>query len=99
MGGQAFHMRGEPNAFGFATKHTPGYDEETELFLDSDTRVKGLIDAELANLKLVLDTHDYFAVVFPTDGIGTGLSRMPEFAPEYLEYHTSEIFKLIRTHE
>lgn len=95
LGGQAGEMRNEPNAFGFATKFGPGY-EDKDLYFDGDIVVKASIDLEIQQLKLVLDTKKYQGVVWPLDGIGTGLAAMPQNAPNYLAYLTDQILKLIQ---
>ena len=80
MGGQAKEMRGAPNALGIPTKRSP------RLFL---------VDSDLAEVRPVLDAaaerlcdHDLAGgvVVFPTDGVGTGLANLHTHAPEIWDY-------------
>jgi len=74
-GGQAKEMRDEPNAIGVATKSSP-----YEYFHDKDL---------IKNVSVMWDDlHPaYFAVIagrtliIPSDGLGTGLSKLPEMAP------------------
>jgi hypothetical protein len=80
MGGQAKEMRGEPNAVGVATKKAPTH-LETDYFSDDAyeyhvRRVKEDFQDVVDHLQME------GVVVIPSDGIGTGLSRLPEFAPE-----------------
>lgn len=79
-GGQAGEMRGEPNAIGVATLHSPvrpfsdgTYHHNCEV-LDTDFKP---IFAALKAGKIV---------VFPNDGIGTGIADMPRRAPRTFAY-------------
>jgi hypothetical protein len=80
LGGQAKEMRGEPNAVGVRTKKKPSMSEDS-FFTDDDL--------ELFKMMMVLDLDRPFrhiqnggSVVIPTDGLGTGLSQLPERAPK-----------------
>lgn len=86
MGGQAKEMRGESNSFGFATKRTPLHGSIDCYFVDSP-EVNEIIKIEFNSLKEFLSANsNYFTtVVIPSDGIGTGLSKMPTYAPEGLK--------------
>lgn len=79
MGGQAGEMRGEPNAFGIPTKRAPGANPE-DYWSDNNLshNLKILEDKFQAVSNMLADGK---IVVFPLDGIGTGLSRMPELCP------------------
>jgi hypothetical protein len=77
MGGQAREMRGEPNALGIATKWNPGRDD-TDYFDDSDPRCAVILMRDIGKLFAAIGTT---RVVLPYDGIGTGLSQMPQRAP------------------
>ena len=75
MGGQAGAMRGEPNAFGIATLSAPGtpwLDEDFEHNFE-------VINNDILDLLGILE--EYNGLVFPTDGVGTGLARLQENAP------------------
>lgn len=79
MGGQAKEMRGEPNAVGIPTKFLPSY-EDKAFFNDDDLfRVKTKIDAQV--LKLFLHASEGGEIVWPSDGIGTGLADLKNKAP------------------
>lgn len=106
-GGQAAEMRGEPNAFGIATKRTCGHLPQ-DYFYDTEGDVKAVLRSEFARLEetlkeeLEVDKPDYFkyiGVVIPLDGIGTGLSRMPEFAPKMLAFIEKRFEQLQFTRE
>lgn len=84
MGGQAAYMRGEPNAVGVATKWTPSNDP-TAFFYDSQIdqiRHIWLKDTE----RLIQHLLESGTVVWPEDGIGTGLSAVPRYAPKVWEW-------------
>lgn len=79
MGGQAKEMRGEPNAVGIPTKHSPGtgpYDYFTD---DDIIRVSSTIIKEVVRLRSHLRAGG--TVVWPGDGIGTGLADLTYRAP------------------
>lgn len=79
LGGQAKEMRGEPNAVGIPTKMSP-----YTYFSDLDfAGVKSLIDDKI--LKLFLHASDGGGVVWPADGIGTGLAKLKNKAPAIWE--------------
>lgn len=71
LGGQAKACRGEPNAIGLPTKYTPyAYlsDVDYDLWL-------GVFQRRLAELQ------KWPVVVYPYDGIGTGLAALETSAP------------------
>ncbi|XAI95947.1 hypothetical protein [Microcystis phage Mwe-JY26] len=79
LGGQAKEMRGEKNAIGIATKWRPSMEEEA-FFSDKDYTAATRI------MRSDMDTALEYArkggvVVIPSDGLGTGLSQLPERAP------------------
>ena len=75
MGGQAAAMRNEPNAHGIATKASPGaFFSDLEFDLAAQ-----IIDADLVPVARKLAAGG--TVIFPLDGIGTGLSELPTRAP------------------
>lgn len=80
LGGQAKEMRGEPNAFGVATLEAPGVPWTDEGFTGNCQA----IDTDLRNLYYRRDQFE--AVVFPIDGIGTGLSLLNTEAPRTFAY-------------
>lgn len=81
FGGQARAMRGEPNGVGIPTKRKPLH-LESAYFTDSDfDEVKPLIDAAFEKLR----AHSG-PIVWPVDGIGTGLAELPQRAPRIYQY-------------
>lgn len=75
-GGQAKAMRGEPNAVGIPTKDSP-------MFYASETNALEYLTVWVEQFQKL----DYWLgacrgdVVWPADGIGTGLADMPTHAP------------------
>lgn len=75
LGGQAKEMRGEPNAIGIATLKSPG-----EFWNDADSAHQiAVLDEDFKPVFVALD-HDK-VVVFPLDGIGTGLADLERRSP------------------
>lgn len=97
MGGQAGAMRGEPNAVGVATKLRPSlhpeayFGEEPEQVLAQ----KRVIDEDMKPLFDKVKAGGI--VVWPADGIGTGLSELPQRAPTTFEYMEQKLAALIKT--
>jgi hypothetical protein len=84
FGGQAAEMRGEPNAHGIATKRLPQHGTPECYFNDVDCDIQIAVNADI---KALIDRAGaYEAIVIPADGIGTGLAKLPEKAPELLAY-------------
>lgn len=77
-GGQAI-IRDLPNAFGIPTKNAPSY-SPSSYFTDADLpRILPILDECFAELADHLDSGG--DVVWPEDGIGTGLAELPQRAP------------------
>jgi hypothetical protein len=83
-GGQARECRGEPNAVGIPTKWHPTMDEDAFLRDDQFERIKPGIDA--AFMHLVDHLRSGGTVVWPADGVGTGLAQLPQRAPRIHAY-------------
>lgn len=80
MKGQAAEMRGEPNAIGVATKWEPN-SEWNAYFHDGDyATIQRIIQQDLQRVHNAL--LEGKIVVWPADGIGTGLSQLPKKAPK-----------------
>jgi len=96
FGGQAKEMRGEPNAIGVATKRYPSM-TEASFFSDAYyDEIIGLVETDLQRVERVLKQgHD---VVWPEDGIGSGLSQMPERCPRLWAWLESERKRLERVY-
>lgn len=88
MGGQAGEMRGEPNAVGVATLKAPGV-----FWSDDDAaHQNAVIDADLRPVFERL--HDGGSVVFPLDGIGSGLADLERQSPAtwaHLQHRITEL--------
>lgn len=84
LGGQAGEARGEPNAVGVRTKRTPG-SAAGDFFSDDalDFNI-ALIDEDMTRITTHLANGGI--VVYPSDGVGTGLSEMPTRCPRTFEY-------------
>ena len=79
MSGQAREMRGEPNAVGIPTKASPNMSEKA-FFTDADFEAaKPHIDA--AFTRLYDHARHGGEIVWPWDGIGTGLAQLEKRAP------------------
>lgn len=86
MGGQAGEMRLEDNAVGVATKYAPSMDPDA-FFGDEPQQVLNqnrIIDNDMKPLYRKLRAGGI--VVWPADGIGTGLSQLPSRAPKTFSY-------------
>lgn len=79
LGGQAREMRGERNAIGIPTKREPTM-RPGAFFSDNDFD-QWLEVAEPAFDYLKMALIDGRTVVFPKNGLGTGLAQLPERAP------------------
>lgn len=89
LGGQAREMRGEPNACGVATLHAPG-----QFWIEADTpRQCRVIDADLARVVRKLG-HEDGTVIWPLEGIGTGLAMLEESAPSTMRHLRARIDQL-----
>lgn len=81
FGGQAKEMRGEPNAVGIPTKWKPNNERESFFYDFQFPAVKFLIDASFSQLNKHLGD-----IIWPEDGIGTGLARLTQTAPLIWRY-------------
>lgn len=86
LGGQAREMRGEPNAVGLITKRRPSHSFVTDYLTDDMLeQVMGLNDKDVG--RLVQHLINRGIVIWPEDGIGTGLAKLEEYAPKVLDYY------------
>ena len=84
-GGQAYAMRGEPNAIGIPTKKSPSYKASaffTDLEFDQNTAA---IDAAFAEITNAV-TDSIRVIVIPSDGLGTGRAQLERRAPRTFAY-------------
>jgi hypothetical protein len=91
-GGQAKHMRGEPNAYGVATKRKAAHGSPDCYFHDDEQDAWDTVKLDFDGLEVT--ARRYMKIVVPSDGIGTGLSKLPEYAPKLLEYINQRIERL-----
>lgn len=87
-GGQAKEMRGAPNAIGVVTKWAPTMD--LSAFFTDNYLCHSLVLRDLAKVDHAL--LEGRLVIVPADGIGTGLSQLPQRAPR-LNAMIAEFFK------
>ena len=92
MGGQAGEMRHERNAVGVATKASPSayFREDTA----STIAQKRAIDEDMK--PLFVKVNQGGIVVWPSDGIGTGLSDLPNKAPSTFDHIENKLTALLR---
>jgi hypothetical protein len=93
FGGQAKAMRGEKNAVGVATKYSPA-----DCFGDSPTETDAqnrIIDQDMKPLFDHVKAGGI--VIWPADGIGTGLANLPLAAPETFDYLQQKLAALLKT--
>lgn len=81
LGGQAKAMRGEPNALGVATKWAPHSGDSAFFSDDRIADIEPIFAADIAPAFQAIHEFDKL-VVLPTDGLGTGLSELPQRAPQ-----------------
>lgn len=87
-GGQAAEMRDEPNAVGVATLAAPG-----RYWSEADVEHQcGVIDEDMAALFAAL--HQGRAIIFPLDGIGTGLADLERRSPTTFQHLQRRIAEL-----
>lgn len=92
FGGQAKELRGEPNAVGIPTKWAPRK-EDAAYFSDEDLpKVAHLIDGAFRRLHVHLEAGR--DVVWPADGVGSGLAKLPDKAPKIYEYIQNKLDEL-----
>lgn len=88
-GGQAAEMRDEPNAVGVATLKAPGV-----YWIEADAeRQNAVIDADMAPAFIALRAGRH--VVFPLDGIGSGLAMLEPNAPSTW-VHLQNVIQLLK---
>lgn len=85
--GQAEACRGLANAHGIATLLQPG-----KYFQDKHyEQVIALVGRDLDGLADAINTGAFHTLVFPIDGVGTGLARMKEHAPHSYDYMCGQL--------
>lgn len=89
FGGQAGEARGCPNAVGIPTKISPSEYIFDDLVFENPERFRGPIVSAFSKLKAHLIAGG--SIVWPKDGVGTGLARLNITAPRL--YETIEAMK------
>lgn len=84
LGGQAKECRGEPNAIGIPTKWHPSMSPDAFFGDDIFDDVKPTIDGAFLELSGHLKKGG--TVIWPRDGVGTGLAKLEEKAPAIFKY-------------
>lgn len=83
LGGQAKEARGEVNSIGIPTKWFPSM-EENAFFSDTDYNfVAPVIRGEFKKISQYLFSG--YTVIWPADGVGTGLSELETRAPQIFD--------------
>jgi hypothetical protein len=91
-GGQAGELRDEPNGIGVATKYSPHQcygNDPAEVIAQNQ-----IIDEDMKPLFAHLLKGGI--VIWPSDGIGTGLAGLPTYAPRTFEHVEQKLAALIR---
>lgn len=91
-GGQA-RIRDCHNAYGVATKWTPSMDYNA-FFRDNNVNAYSVILSDLKELLDISVKKKYSKIVFPLDGLGTGLSKLPENAPTIFERFLVDLYEM-----
>lgn len=82
-GGQAKAMRGEPNAIGIRVKKYPSIDEQS-FYIDKEYFKNTIkIDEDIKILEIAAHSKD---IIFPENGIGTGLAQLNVRSPKTFYY-------------
>lgn len=84
--GQAV-IRRMANAYGIATKKTPYIFMSDDAFLANKTA----IDGDIAAIQRAMASGRFDEIVFPADGIGTGLAALKENAPKTWAYLNAKL--------
>jgi hypothetical protein len=88
FGGQAKEMRGEPNAIGIRVKKLPSMNEGS-FYTDNEYEENiRKINEDLNHLEKLLHAQ---TIVFPANGIGTGMAKLNITAPETFNYLTKSL--------
>ena len=89
LGGQAKEMRGESNAIGIVTKKSPQTTDDAYYTDDEFDLNKTKINIDIKNVMGEIKKGK--TVVFPSNGIGTGLAKLKEKAPKTFKFLQASI--------
>ena len=84
-------IRRETNAIGVRTKWKPKMEEDSYFTDDQYDAIVVMIDEDFAPIFELL--REGCTVVFPENGLGTGLAEMPRRAPRAYEYLVERIIE------
>ena len=87
-GGQAI-IRDCPNTFGIPTKMFPSITIES-YFMDTPESFD-YVDTKFIELYNIFKSNKYEVIIFPKDGLGTGLARMPQYSPKLFNHMCESI--------
>lgn len=91
-GGQAI-IREQENAIGICTKWNPG-SKDVDFFNDKDyDKIVGLIEEDINKIDLYIEEKEFKSIVFPFQGIGTGLAALQTKAPRIFCYLTLRLLE------
>ena len=84
-GGQA-QIRPASNTYGIATKNAPCMLYDSCFFDDNNQDDWKILEQDLDGLYKVFLSNEYEVLIFPKDGLGTGLSDLPNKAPNLYKF-------------
>lgn len=87
-GGQAI-IRGQQNAFGIPTKKYPSFNNNA--FYTDTELIQNKIKIDQAINKILASLPKYKVLVFPEDGLGTGLAQLNTKAPLTFKYLNEQL--------
>jgi hypothetical protein len=91
-GGQAI-IRDEENSIGIPTKHAPN--NYSSAFYSDDNLKENKLKILKAIQLIEQESNKYTTLIFPENGIGTGLAQLDVKAPRTFKFLVQEINKLI----
>jgi len=92
MGGQAM-IRPAKNSIGIATKMLPS--NAKDAFFSDTTEQAWILAGDIADMFQAFEDGGYDILVLPADGLGTGLSQMPEKSPELFKWLNQSLSNLL----
>lgn len=92
-------IRNCPNAVGIPTKKYPALTSPSFYTDDEYKSNCKKIDNAVNNIMLLLKTKKYTHIIFPEDGLGTGLAQLPQRAPKTYKYLNNAINNLCKNIE
>ena len=100
LGGQAKEMRGEHNAVGVATKRAPGHEHHDDYsrsdYFSDNNYISQMHQIDIDFEPVFNHLRKGGTVVIPMAGLGTGRSKLDEYAPRTAKYIEGIINKIRR---